>query len=215
MSNNNYFKKYIKYKLKYNHLCSHIGGASFTDTRSDDRRGQVIMIINRSIDQGVPEFNSGNYNNCARIYERCVEQIKGLLNKDGQDIIEGLYISSLDTLKRNTDDLSVAWYLRSVLDHITVNVDKYTMEMLVERMTSVMNKVQEESLICPISQEIMSDPVITSSGKTYERTSIQGWLDRGERTDPLTREIITTNLIPNIVLKSLIDELRQNDLIKK
>jgi U-box domain len=34
-----------------------------------------------------------------------------------------------------------------------------------------------KSFICPITQEIMLDPVIvTSSGKTYERNAIEQWL---------------------------------------
>ncbi|KAK6124442.1 hypothetical protein DH2020_041819 [Rehmannia glutinosa] len=40
---------------------------------------------------------------------------------------------------------------------------------------------------CPISLEIMSDPVILSSGHTFDRASIQRWLDAGHRTCPITK----------------------------
>nr|CAD1823241.1 unnamed protein product [Ananas comosus var. bracteatus] len=44
-----------------------------------------------------------------------------------------------------------------------------------------------EEFRCPISLEVMRDPVIlTSSGQTYDRPSIQRWLDSGSRTCPLT-----------------------------
>lgn len=59
---------------------------------------------------------------------------------------------------------------------------------------------------CPISLEIMSDPVILSSGHTFDRSSIQRWLDAGHRTCPITKLPLSEppSLIPNHALRSLI-----------
>ncbi|GAV77194.1 Arm domain-containing protein/U-box domain-containing protein/KAP domain-containing protein [Cephalotus follicularis] len=58
---------------------------------------------------------------------------------------------------------------------------------------------------CPISLELMRDPVIVSTGQTYERSCIQKWLDAGHRTCPKTQQtLLHTALTPNYVLKSLI-----------
>ncbi|EXC29545.1 U-box domain-containing protein 8 [Morus notabilis] len=59
---------------------------------------------------------------------------------------------------------------------------------------------------CPISLEIMSDPVILSSGHTFDRASIQRWLDAGHRTCPITNLPLPDqpSLIPNHALRSLI-----------
>ncbi|XP_015886724.3 U-box domain-containing protein 8 [Ziziphus jujuba] len=59
---------------------------------------------------------------------------------------------------------------------------------------------------CPISLEIMSDPVILSSGHTFDRVSIQRWLDAGHRTCPITKLPLPDHpsLIPNHALRSLI-----------
>ncbi|WJX20306.1 U-box domain-containing protein 14 [Trifolium repens] len=58
---------------------------------------------------------------------------------------------------------------------------------------------------CPISLELMKDPVIVSTGQTYERSCIQKWLDAGHRTCPKTQQtLLHTALTPNYVLKSLI-----------
>ncbi|XVF25936.1 hypothetical protein REPUB_Repub13aG0256800 [Reevesia pubescens] len=59
---------------------------------------------------------------------------------------------------------------------------------------------------CPISLEIMSDPVIISSGHTFDRASIQRWLDSGHRTCPITNLPLPEHpcLIPNHALRSLI-----------
>eukprot|EP01018_Ginkgo_biloba_P006656 Gb_37109 [translate_table: standard] len=58
---------------------------------------------------------------------------------------------------------------------------------------------------CPLSLELMSDPVIVASGQTYERAYIQQWLDQGMTTCPKTRQTLNhKNLIPNYTVKALI-----------
>ncbi|CAH9111992.1 unnamed protein product [Cuscuta europaea] len=61
---------------------------------------------------------------------------------------------------------------------------------------------------CPISLEIMTDPVILSSGHTFDRPSIQRWLDAGHRSCPITNLPISDppSLIPNHALRSLISK---------
>ncbi|OVA06967.1 Armadillo [Macleaya cordata] len=60
---------------------------------------------------------------------------------------------------------------------------------------------------CPISLELMKDPVIVSTGQTYERTCIQKWLDAGHKTCPKTQQtLLHSALTPNYVLKSLISQ---------
>ncbi|KAF5738950.1 U-box domain-containing protein 3-like isoform X1 [Tripterygium wilfordii] len=58
---------------------------------------------------------------------------------------------------------------------------------------------------CPLSLELMSDPVIVGSGQTYDRTSIQKWLEHGLTICPKTRQTLShTNLIPNYTVKAMI-----------
>ncbi|XP_043711831.1 U-box domain-containing protein 15-like [Telopea speciosissima] len=59
--------------------------------------------------------------------------------------------------------------------------------------------------LCPITLELMTDPVIVSTGQTYERESIQKWLDTNHRTCPKTGQIlIHLVLAPNYALRNLI-----------
>lgn len=69
-----------------------------------------------------------------------------------------------------------------------------------------------EDFRCPISLEIMSDPVILSSGHTFDRSSIQRWLDSGHRTCPITKLPLADHpsLIPNHALRSLISSYTRN-----
>ena len=63
-----------------------------------------------------------------------------------------------------------------------------------------------ESFFCPISQEIMKDPVITPHGISYERKSILDWLKKCNSC-PITKNILTEgDLIPNYALKNIIDD---------
>lgn len=58
---------------------------------------------------------------------------------------------------------------------------------------------------CPISLELMREPVIVATGQTYERACIQKWLDAGNKTCPKTQQPLTHLILtPNYVLKSLI-----------
>ncbi len=66
-----------------------------------------------------------------------------------------------------------------------------------------------EHFICPISLELMEDPVITTDGSSYERASIEAWFQKTDR-DPLTNEIVTSKaLVPNKTLKSAIQAARE------
>ncbi|XVE79592.1 hypothetical protein DITRI_Ditri14bG0071100 [Diplodiscus trichospermus] len=58
---------------------------------------------------------------------------------------------------------------------------------------------------CPISLELMKDPVIVSTGQTYERSCIEKWLEQGHGTCPKTQQTLSSPAVtPNYVLRSLI-----------
>ena len=64
-----------------------------------------------------------------------------------------------------------------------------------------------DEYICPISLEIMEDPVIAADGYTYERVEIEAWFMK-TRTSPKTNEaLLHTHLVPNRNLKNLIKEM--------
>lgn len=60
--------------------------------------------------------------------------------------------------------------------------------------------------ICPISLEIMKDPVTLSTGITYDRESIEKWLyTKKNVTCPITKQVLTDiELTPNHTLRRLI-----------
>ena len=57
---------------------------------------------------------------------------------------------------------------------------------------------------CPISHELMVDPVFTATGQTYEREFITQWL-RSKQTDPISNaRLPNKKLVPNFALRGLI-----------
>ncbi|KAM7252903.1 hypothetical protein ACFE04_025521 [Oxalis oulophora] len=61
--------------------------------------------------------------------------------------------------------------------------------------------------LCPITLEIMIDPVIVATGVTFERDSIQKWIDTNHMTCPKTRQaLVHLSLAPNFALKNLIQQ---------
>ncbi|KAL0352939.1 UNVERIFIED_CONTAM: U-box domain-containing protein 17 [Sesamum angustifolium] len=58
---------------------------------------------------------------------------------------------------------------------------------------------------CPISLDLMQDPVIVSTGQTYERAAIARWMEEGHSTCPKTGQMLVhTKLVPNRALRNLI-----------
>ncbi|KAK8495672.1 hypothetical protein V6N13_100096 [Hibiscus sabdariffa] len=60
---------------------------------------------------------------------------------------------------------------------------------------------------CPLSKELMRDPVILASGQTYDRPFIQKWLNEGNRTCPRTQQVLShTLLTPNYLILDMISQ---------
>ncbi|WZZ66799.1 hypothetical protein YC2023_078169 [Brassica napus] len=60
-------------------------------------------------------------------------------------------------------------------------------------------------------QDVMEDPQVAADGFTYEGEAIRCWLDSGHETSPMTnKRLIHTSLVPNLALRSAIQEWLQD-----
>lgn len=67
------------------------------------------------------------------------------------------------------------------------------------------------AFVCPITREIMRDPVIAPNGTTFDRSAITLWLST-RKTHPLTKEDLNiSQLVPNRALKEAIDKYLENE----
>ncbi|TQD79358.1 hypothetical protein C1H46_035097 [Malus baccata] len=85
----------------------------------------------------------------------------------------------------------------------------------IERLETVCGVPIPSYFRCALSSELMLDPVIVASGQTYERSSIQKWIDHGLTICPKTRQRLShTSLIPNYTVKAMIESWCQENDIK-
>lgn len=63
-------------------------------------------------------------------------------------------------------------------------------------------------LVCPMSLDVMIDPVCTVDGQTYERRYIERWLQHHD-TSPLTNLTLSSKkLVPNDAIKSVLEDCK-------
>jgi hypothetical protein len=68
--------------------------------------------------------------------------------------------------------------------------------------------------ICPITQDVMREPVIDREGNTYEKSAILEWL-KSTNTSPITRNVISAlELVPNraLIQSTTINNISQENI---
>ena len=73
-----------------------------------------------------------------------------------------------------------------------------------------LNKVEiPDEFLCPITQELMEDPVSTEDGHVYDRKSIEQWF-KDHHTSPTTNvRLKSKKLIPNLFAKKQIQQFKE------
>ena len=65
---------------------------------------------------------------------------------------------------------------------------------------------------CPITGEVMTDPVVDPEGNSYERSAIVAWLAQNP-TSPVTRSPLRpAQLVPNRALREAIESIAAKDV---
>ena len=67
-----------------------------------------------------------------------------------------------------------------------------------------------ECLICPISRELVIDPILAEDGHSYERDLIETWLQTHNKSPMTNKRMATKVLYPNHTLKSIASVLRES-----
>jgi U-box domain len=69
---------------------------------------------------------------------------------------------------------------------------------------------QNDEFICPLTLTVMEDPVMTITGRSFERVAIMEWLARGNNTCPLSRqELHVYDLVTNHSLHAKIHKWKK------
>lgn len=69
-------------------------------------------------------------------------------------------------------------------------------------------------IVCPISVDVMTDPVITPSGITYDRKNIEDYIDKFGK-DPVSKTKLTKKqLKPDTKVKALLKKMEKENKIQ-
>jgi hypothetical protein len=79
------------------------------------------------------------------------------------------------------------------------------------RETAYLRKHARREDTCPLSQELLTDPVIASDGITYQRAALEAYKARAEAAgetlkSPVTGEVIVPVFFPNVAVKRLVEQ---------
>ena len=90
-----------------------------------------------------------------------------------------------------------------------ISIDRWAESRPPRRLVRGLTDNNFRSFTCPITHEIMWEPVVASDGHTYERAAIERWLAQfpaGKALSPMTQLPMERNVIEN---KILVDLIRQ------
>lgn len=82
--------------------------------------------------------------------------------------------------------------------------DNSKKDLMKSKFSNIPTTPEDEQFVCPISQCIMEDPVITSCGHTFEHSYIKQWLGKNEHC-PVCKKKINKDLVSNYSLKAIIE----------
>lgn len=76
-----------------------------------------------------------------------------------------------------------------------------------ERTKELIDQIRSE-LLCPITMDVLKDPVILEDGQTYSKEAIEQYFNSlgPRKKSPMTRQIVSGNTIPNIIVRKLIEQ---------
>jgi hypothetical protein len=81
--------------------------------------------------------------------------------------------------------------------------------MLPEQTDSTSDLEIPDEFICPLTLELMNDPVMSKYGNSYERSAILKWVARGNAHCPLTRRPLhLSDIVTNHQLRSKIRQFQ-------
>ncbi|CAH9083020.1 unnamed protein product [Cuscuta epithymum] len=168
------------------------------------------------------------------------EPLPALLNKAIKDQVEGSATSS-DSMAKIADSFSLKSNQELLIELVALDKLKENVEQAkrsdeieyIEQIIALVSHMHESLVMmkhsescttsvtippdfcCPLSLELMRDPVIVSSGQTYERAFIRNWIDLGLTVCPKTRQTLAhTNLVPNYTVKAFIANWCESNQIK-
>ncbi|KAK9012119.1 hypothetical protein V6N11_040188 [Hibiscus sabdariffa] len=124
------------------------------------------------------------------------------LNSNQETLIE---VIALEKLKENAERAKKIVEVEFIGQLIALVTRMHHRLVLIKQSQTCSPVRIPPEFICPLSLELMDDPVIVASGQTFDRAFIKRWLDLGLTVCPKSRQtLLHTLCIPNYTMKALI-----------
>ncbi|XP_038900643.1 U-box domain-containing protein 4 [Benincasa hispida] len=190
----------------------------------------IVQLLQSSNENLLEELSSTSLEHCVqKIKHIGKEEISSVIKDAIRNQVDGIAPSS-DVLVKLADSLSLRSNQEILIEAVALEKLKESAEQAentgeaedIDQMIALVTRMHERLIMikqsqssspvpipadfcCPLSLELMTDPVIVASGQTYERVFIKNWIDQGLNVCPKTRQtLVHTNLIPNYTVKALI-----------
>jgi len=139
------------------------------------------------------------------IVQQWLEQfnIKTKLNLTGNDLLLKSDNEILELFNNNEQLLNELSSLRHKHFIRIISLKKLNQNLISDENNE---RTIPNEFLCPITHELMNDPVCAADGYTYERKAIEEWLTKKQTSPILNLSINGTQLYSNKVLKMLIDK---------
>uniref|UniRef100_A0A8C6WH71 WD repeat, SAM and U-box domain-containing protein 1 n=1 Tax=Neogobius melanostomus TaxID=47308 RepID=A0A8C6WH71_9GOBI len=193
-------------------LCRYVTACSFSPTASIIATGSMDKTVNIwRVEDG--SSGHGEFSNTAALTACSLNKFLLVSDWSEEDVslwlveegLEGL----VDTFRTNNIDgtelLSLTKETLASELHIGENPHRTSAEKVDELKSECVCSGVPDEFLCPITRELMKDPVIAADGYSYEREAIESWINTKNRSSPMTNlPLLTTLLTPNHTLKMAI-----------
>jgi hypothetical protein len=110
-------------------------------------------------------------------------------------------------LKNNCFEMDMVFFKQCLLDTIEIHTDVQILnenEKQLYDQIKTLNKEPPTQYICPISREIMVNPVISLNGFTYDKYHIEKWFEVNDIEPCTGLHVVSKQVIPNLLMKEMI-----------
>jgi len=150
-----------------------------------------------------------------------VEEQEQLTESDGVQFSDSIQLSDSDDQPSQEPPLTTKHTTRAVgflendLDNVLVNQDQVNQDQenldqnttIPQRLVVPRGHKLRDEFVCPITRELMADPVIAADGHTYDRTAIERWLQTHISSPKTGQPLDHLHLVPNHNLQRLLRDM--------
>ncbi|KAK5775438.1 hypothetical protein PVK06_043331 [Gossypium arboreum] len=200
----------------------------------------VFQFLKSSHQHLPDELNSASLEHCLqKIKLVAYEQASSVIREAIRDQVDSVG-PSLDIIVKIAENLSLRSNQEILIEAVALEKLKENAEQaektadaeFIDQIIALVNRMHDRLVLmkqsetcspvpipadfcCPLSLELMTDPVIVASGQTYERAFIKNWISLGFTVCPKTRQTLAhTTLIPNYTVKALIANWCESNNVK-